>query len=247
MSSSCHFQSLILSSTDELSVQYQVIDEMEKCLPFFIGLLGERYGWVPEPHYLQHNSLRSEIFKKLRSFPKGLSLTHLEILYAFHWNRSDSAQTPASECCFYIRDRNVLANSTKFLDACKAEDAELKERKRKEVEMAMAQVEASQAISKSGHQIDRNLDSVTIQLVEGHELVHGAWEEQSFDKSDNSESDSLSDDAEEGLAGQPAGHIGRGTAAETDHHSDGDVKDKKNREKRKSRAVEFAIGLFPPI
>ena len=38
--------------TEEESKQGKVIeiclDEIERCRPFFIGLLGERYGWTPE-------------------------------------------------------------------------------------------------------------------------------------------------------------------------------------------------------
>lgn len=53
------------------------LDEIEQCRPFFIGILGERYGWTPDsyqvPDYPQ--------FDWLNSVQKGYSITALEILH----------------------------------------------------------------------------------------------------------------------------------------------------------------------
>jgi len=52
--------------------------EIERCHPFFIGLLGERYGWVPDG-----KALGEEIFETqpwLEKYP-GTSVTELEIIH----------------------------------------------------------------------------------------------------------------------------------------------------------------------
>ncbi len=76
------------------------LEEIDRCRPFFLGLLGERYGWVPE-------TLPEEA---VIEFPwvddrKGHSVTELEILHgvlnnpemagrAFFFFRELSAKTP---------------------------------------------------------------------------------------------------------------------------------------------------------
>lgn len=53
------------------------LDEIENCRPFFIGILGERYGWAPDsyqvPDYQQYDWLKK--------FEKGHSVTALEIYH----------------------------------------------------------------------------------------------------------------------------------------------------------------------
>lgn len=43
------------------------LDEIEKCKPFFIGLLGERYGWVPDKYHVTDQPL----FGWLKKFRHG--------------------------------------------------------------------------------------------------------------------------------------------------------------------------------
>ena len=72
------------------------LDEIRSCRPFFIGLLGERYGWVPDanaltPDLLQEQGWLSEAQQK--------SVTELEIL---HGVLRDPAMAPRS--FFYFRN-----------------------------------------------------------------------------------------------------------------------------------------------
>jgi hypothetical protein len=50
--------------TDEQKAEGKVLplclEEIHRCRPYFIGLLGERYGWVPEP-----NSIPAELLESL--------------------------------------------------------------------------------------------------------------------------------------------------------------------------------------
>ena len=72
------------------------LDEVERC-PFFIGLLGERYGWVP-------------------SSGSGRSITELEILKGL-----EKGTQPPRRALIYLRDPSFLANlpqrlSREFVD-----------------------------------------------------------------------------------------------------------------------------------
>jgi len=67
--------------------------EIERCRPFFIGLLGERYGWVPE----RIEEIALERFPWLHDWP-GRSITELEII---HGALGDAAGEKLA--CFYFR------------------------------------------------------------------------------------------------------------------------------------------------
>jgi WD40 repeat protein len=82
----------------EKDVLYQCLQEIDRCRPFFIGMLGERYGWVP-PCYPADT---------LEQYPwigehAGKSVTELEILHG-------ALQNPArrGHALFYLRDPNCL-------------------------------------------------------------------------------------------------------------------------------------------
>src|SRR2546428_9831282 len=64
--------------TDEQKAEGQVLPiclaEVHRCRPFFLGLLGERYGWVPDqlaPALVEQESWLAE--------QRGRSVTELEI------------------------------------------------------------------------------------------------------------------------------------------------------------------------
>ena len=71
------------------------LDEIERCRPFFVGLLGERYGWVP-PHYAVADESR---YDWVREFEPGHSITALEI---YHGVLRNPEMT--SRAFFYFRD-----------------------------------------------------------------------------------------------------------------------------------------------
>ena len=51
--------------------------EIEDCRPFFVGLLGERYGWIPP----QYDIPDEEQFDTLRNVERGHSITAMEIYH----------------------------------------------------------------------------------------------------------------------------------------------------------------------
>ena len=70
------------------------LDEIHRCRPYFVGLLGERYGSTV-------SKLNAELLAR-HPWLKGLigrSITELEIRYAFR-----AAKTPARRAFFYFRD-----------------------------------------------------------------------------------------------------------------------------------------------
>jgi nephrocystin-3 len=61
------------------------LQEIDRCRPsepvFFIGLLGERYGWVPERNFYPADVLDDPEFSWVREHVEGRSVTELEILH----------------------------------------------------------------------------------------------------------------------------------------------------------------------
>ena len=78
------------------TVQY-CLDEIRRCRPYFIGLLGERYGWVPEAEAFPEPLLEREGWLKPEIARR--SATELEIL---HGVLNDP--TMAGRAFFYFRD-----------------------------------------------------------------------------------------------------------------------------------------------
>lgn len=74
------------------------LDEIGRCRPYFLGLLGERYGWVPDA-YPADLVEREPWLKSAR----GRSVTELEILHAV-LNDPDAAR----HACFYFRDEAFI-------------------------------------------------------------------------------------------------------------------------------------------
>jgi hypothetical protein len=82
------------------------LQEIEHCRPYFIGLLGERYGWVPEefsPDLLQTQAWLAQ--------HRGKSVTALEILHGV-------LQNPQMEkhAFFYFRDPAYAAAHPGFTE-----------------------------------------------------------------------------------------------------------------------------------
>jgi telomerase protein component 1 len=77
------------------------LDEVERCSPFFVGLLGERYGWAPKKYDVSEDPR----YDWVREYPAGRSITELEMHLAALSNPAN-----ATGSFFYLRDRNVLRN-----------------------------------------------------------------------------------------------------------------------------------------
>lgn len=90
--------------TDEQAAEGKVLpiclEEIKRCRPYFIGLLGERYGWIPE-------TLPADLVEQEKWLEKHLhgktSVTELEIL---HGVLNDPKM--AGHAYFYFRDPSYL-------------------------------------------------------------------------------------------------------------------------------------------
>jgi hypothetical protein len=75
------------------------LSEIDKSRPYFIGILGERYGWVPGPEEYKKQAGLIEAFPWVKEdIEQGLSITEMEIQYGVLRN-------PAMEgrAFFYLR------------------------------------------------------------------------------------------------------------------------------------------------
>ena len=80
------------------------LDEIKACRPFFIGLLGERYGWVPDDDAFTAD-LKEE--QPWLNAIKGKSVTELEILHGVLNNPE-----MAGRAFFYFRDPAYTKNKS---------------------------------------------------------------------------------------------------------------------------------------
>ena len=73
------------------------LGEIDRCRPYFIGLLGERHGWVPPADFYKPELLERQPW--LRQHKGGASVTELEILHGVLRNPE-----MAGHAFFYLRD-----------------------------------------------------------------------------------------------------------------------------------------------
>lgn len=107
--------------TDEAKAEGQVLPlclaEIHRCRPYFIGLLGERYGWVPLPQEIPPDLLNLEPWLQEHQHK---SVTELEIL---HGVLNDPAM--AELAFFYFRDPAYISSlSPEQQTECREEPTE---------------------------------------------------------------------------------------------------------------------------
>jgi len=99
--------------TDESAAEGKVLpiclEEIQKCRPYFIGLLGERYGWVPDtisPELLEKEEWLKEQLKDKKS------VTELEILHGVLNNKDME-----NHAFFYFRDPEYVKKMPKEIQS----------------------------------------------------------------------------------------------------------------------------------
>uniref|UniRef100_A0A6B2KVX3 TROVE domain-containing protein n=1 Tax=Arcella intermedia TaxID=1963864 RepID=A0A6B2KVX3_9EUKA len=89
--------------TEEEAIEGKIVEiclnEIDNCRPFFIGILGGRYGWSSS----DYGDTSQEKFKWLKDYPPNRSITELEIFYGALQNPSQ-----ASGAFFYLRNEEFL-------------------------------------------------------------------------------------------------------------------------------------------
>lgn len=99
--------------TEEEAQQGKVVkiclDEIDKCRPYFIGLLGERYGWVPSHEdIVKDKALNEEYPWIITSVDEGTSVTEMEMVYGVLDN-----QEFAKHSYFYTRHDSITKQEFK--------------------------------------------------------------------------------------------------------------------------------------
>jgi nephrocystin-3 len=93
--------------------------EIERAHPYFIGLIGERYGWIPAPDHYAPSTLKKQPWLEIHR--GGKSVTELEIMHGV-LNKTDMAK----RAFLYFRDpQYALTKGGIFLSECSKEEAKL--------------------------------------------------------------------------------------------------------------------------
>ena len=108
--------------TEEQSQEGKVIEiclqEIDRCRPYFIGILGGRYGWIPEPdEYEKHRRVIEDFPWVKKDIEDRLSITEMEIQYGVLRNPK-----MASRAFFYLR--NAAGTPDAFREEHGSEEAE---------------------------------------------------------------------------------------------------------------------------
>lgn len=76
------------------------IDAIDRCVPYFIVLLGERYGWIPERNVF--DEFKDE---RIERFSKDISITEMEIQYG-----TLEREIGVEKCIFCFRDSAFVSD-----------------------------------------------------------------------------------------------------------------------------------------
>ena len=154
------------------------LDMIDLCFPFFICLLGERYGWVPDEYYLNYGDLELERFKWIKEFPGSLSLVHLEIIHAYFNRRIKQTaehDSASKYCLFYFRcsdwmhDARYLADSQAQLAQIATEKKEV-DAKQLRLRQAATQMEnLAEGISQ---EVDAGMNILDVHILQGLDLAY---------------------------------------------------------------------------
>ena len=100
------------------------LQEVDGCRPYFICMLGNRYGWVPNPKDIHENTKKS--YKRILG-KEDYSITHLEIYHAVvEPLNSEDTKESVSNAFFYFRDEKSIPNPETVNELTESEKIEFK-------------------------------------------------------------------------------------------------------------------------
>ena len=143
--------------TEEESKSGKVVEiclrEIENSIPFFIGIIGNRYGWVPEKKDISGNV--TERFTDVNNYlAHHLSVTEMEMQFGVLQRQEDM------HAYFYIKERD---------DSSKADNPEMLERLKKEVQTSRYPSSTYSSPEDLGIQVQQAFTDLLNQLFpEGH-------------------------------------------------------------------------------
>ena len=152
------------------------MDQIDHCFPFFVAMLGESYGWIPDDHFRNYGALDHERFNWIKELPERVSLVHLEIMHAYLRKKLDGDGPGGGHdddyCLFYFRDKAWLDEPTYITDA-QLQHANLNAAKKQMELKAFAEEEGRRQMNKlaAGQDQVPNVDYVDVHVVEGLDLA----------------------------------------------------------------------------
>ena len=125
--------------------------EIENCIPFFVGIIGNRYGWVPQKEDIRENV--TDRFKEVNSYlERHLSVTDMEIQFGVLEREEDM------HAYFYIFDNKEKAKQ------CEIDNPEMLERLKNEVKTSRYPSTAYSSPEDLGLQVQQAFTSLLDQL-----------------------------------------------------------------------------------
>lgn len=84
-------------------------EEIDKCRPYFIGIIGDRYGWIPSETEVQKDTILLDKYSKyIKDYlDEGMSITEMEFMYALQ-------KAQKTEAFFYIKERKKTEENKKL-------------------------------------------------------------------------------------------------------------------------------------
>lgn len=141
------------------------LNEIKRSRPFFIAILGDRYGWVPsvDRFYSICDSLPDKE-KKLLTYGENKSVTELEIFFG-----AIKAEIPVSHCLFYYRSEASYQNmdvetASKYRDAFSSLSDEEKAKRTKQ----LAELKTNIRSFCDANDLRNNINEYTISWNNGH-------------------------------------------------------------------------------
>ncbi len=129
------------------------LQEIENCIPFFIGIIGNRYGWVPEKKDINENV--TDRFKDVDSYlERHLSVTEMEMQFGVLQRQEDM------HAFFYIKEGE---------DKEDADNPEMLERLKKEVKASRYPSATYSSPENLAQQVEKSFIALLDQLFpKGH-------------------------------------------------------------------------------
>jgi hypothetical protein len=168
------------------------LDEIDRCFPYFVCMLGSSYGWVPDDYYRNYGQLDEPRFDWLKEMPDSLSLVHIEILHAYFEKKLGNDDGPGGGrdddyCLFYFRDPSWM-NDPSFITDYQVQAAKTAaERRALNEKRALENAAAREMEEMGGSLVDlsrMNYDYVDIRILSGFDLGYELDQKKSKGKDD---------------------------------------------------------------
>jgi len=167
------------------------LDEIDRCFPFFLCMLGESYGWIPDDYYRDYGQLDEPRFSWIKTMPDSMSLVHLEIVHAYFRKKleGDSDDPGGGRdddfCLFYFRDKTWMNDPT-FITDHQVQTAKQSAERRLILEQRAKEAAAAREMEEMSGGTDpyrQGSDYIDVRIMQGFDL--GYWLDQQKGNSDD--------------------------------------------------------------